>query len=445
MSSTNFHAHRSQVDEAIHTLDQICSARKPFGVQSIDSIQAKHLDPLCNDGLQRVISTPALESLRSRGKCLKKSNLTTSGKRTNQTRARPPTSDQHEISQKKIHPTSQVEFLSRLKTYRMSSYPSGIPRSISPPTMSALGWCNVQKNRLKCETCAATWVLATPSNGDWKTNSGCQLAQLGQKMSIDQHRRWCPWRTRRCSSSVYRCSPWGNGLKTIQLLVYGAKELLNHISSDLCLEHPLAQEDVKLLITAASMMPGPDSPVCDLRNKIGHSDALILTLFGWTVNPSLKILAKSQHPTPSLSNDGQNLYSHLQPLCGDTQPPITLSCAFCHRDAMFPSPSKPFNTLTEHREFCPYLDSQSGFFDSSSSLPSSSNLKAVWELHLFMIRNFVERQLNKPSTLKHLVDQFCLTSPRSAGEEGDGLACSQLNVVGMVKAALGSSSHAFFQ
>ena len=56
-------------------------------------------------------------------------------------------------------PSSIVSFLSRLSTFKLSSY-ANKPLLIDAVAASKCGWMNTGKDRLACGICGASWVVA---------------------------------------------------------------------------------------------------------------------------------------------------------------------------------------------------------------------------------------------------------------------------------------------
>jgi len=56
-------------------------------------------------------------------------------------------------------PSSVVSFLSRLSTFKLSSY-ANKPLLIDAVAASKCGWINTGKDRLACGICGASWVVA---------------------------------------------------------------------------------------------------------------------------------------------------------------------------------------------------------------------------------------------------------------------------------------------
>lgn len=57
-------------------------------------------------------------------------------------------------------PSSIVSFLSRLSTYKLSTY-ANKPAAIDAVAASRAGWTNEGKDRLYCSICKCAWIVAS--------------------------------------------------------------------------------------------------------------------------------------------------------------------------------------------------------------------------------------------------------------------------------------------
>ncbi|KNZ49303.1 uncharacterized protein VP01_50g7 [Puccinia sorghi] len=360
----------------------------------------------------RIISTPALEALRTRNSREKKS--TTRG-------AKPRKSA--------IRPSSQADFLRRLETFKLSSYPAGKPRPLSPPSMAAYGWTNADKNRLKCLNCHASWVLATPSNGDWASSSGLQLGTLGIRMRTDQHRPACPWRTRHCPPIVYAPPRSKTSQETFETLIKTATEISDALFPNgitpFQVQHTLSEQAVTTLSIALQSSSNSSTRNCPT------TAALILALCGWSVK---LIQAGRRESSDHMSQQGSA-----------SLPEASLYCKLCHRQALPSSKSptnKTFDPIHQHREYCPFIDPHAGF--DEPLLPVS----AGWQAHLQAIQNVVDRQNfsicpSKPTsipnqpyvTLENIASHF-YPPPIASSLSPLSSSSSHINLVNFVKQVL---------
>ncbi|OAV99946.1 hypothetical protein PTTG_01440 [Puccinia triticina 1-1 BBBD Race 1] len=375
----------SQLKNALDILNQIdCPNSTTYSIDQSPSSSSK--PPVFNSDNRsnsRLISTPALEAIR----LSRVNGRTNSGNSKRlKTESRPRTS-----SQGKVNPSSQMDFLRRLETFKLSSYPAGKPRGLSPPSMAAHGWTNVQKNRLKCICCGATWVLATPSKGDWSTSSGAKLAVLGIQMRTDQHRNSCPWRSRSCPPSIYRIPRCKSSRETFEALIKAATEISDALffpaQPVFQIQHTLPDQVVTTLSialqsqhTSATTVPSRSCPT---------TDALILALFGWSIKRVPR--GKRDSSQSVIAQPSVQTSDHSVALAEPCDLP-SLYCRLCHRQAL-PSPTstKSFNPIHEHREYCPFIDPHAGF-DPPPESAAPLDSKPGWKTRLGAIQNVLDRR-----------------------------------------------------
>ena len=65
----------------------------------------------------------------------------------------------HSPSTKDFSPSSVPSFLSRLATFKLSTY-ANKPSQIDAVAAARYGWVNEGKDRLMCGICNASWVVA---------------------------------------------------------------------------------------------------------------------------------------------------------------------------------------------------------------------------------------------------------------------------------------------
>jgi hypothetical protein len=92
-------------------------------------------------------------------------------------------------------PSSTPSFLSRLLTYKLSTY-SNKPTPINAVAASRAGWINEGKDRLLCCICHASFVLADRV-GLGRVASDMLIEKQKQGL-VFNHKEGCPWRERQC-------------------------------------------------------------------------------------------------------------------------------------------------------------------------------------------------------------------------------------------------------
>ncbi|KAG0145494.1 hypothetical protein CROQUDRAFT_658546 [Cronartium quercuum f. sp. fusiforme G11] len=453
------HRREEQLEEALRTL-QLITHPKPSFLTATHSKKHPLDSPLPDQkplgpsqSSRSLISTPALEAARSslatrREKRLKKK--TTSLILPTKTRDLP-------HNQPEIHPNDPTAFLNRLSTFKLANYPAGKPRSLSPPNLASFGWTSVPgtKNRLKCEVCQATWVLAVPSvkaEAGWGSPSGIQLAKLGSQMRVEEHRKACPWRKRRCTPNIYsRAMRWSGGLEATTELVQiatGIEELLSDQLESMSLtkiEHPLSEADFQFLSAAVDIIkrkPSQSSP------QMVSDSTLIFALFGWFAGP-IPPLSPSRPASPMPSNHRLSVstVTQVSPLKNRT-----ISCQLCHRQIglwsiLSPSlpdtaPARPsLNMITSHRDYCPYRDNLAGFEESDYQAFDPHPPELTWKANLLLIRRLVERHQHanqaatQPNCLDNLIRTFMDTN-ESSFRPPSSRSDSQIWALGFVKSRL---------
>ncbi|MBW0483624.1 hypothetical protein O181_023339 [Austropuccinia psidii MF-1] len=444
----------SELRNAIIKLDMISDPMQPLPLAS-NTPSAPSLS-----NLNQMTSTPALEALRSK---------------TRQKPKRPSLSNSHSnksplltthsssapsgkiINTSHFHPNSQKDFLKRLSTFRLSSYSSSKPSALSPSTMAAFGWSNVQKNRLKCQDCQASWALVIPLKDKWSTSTGSQILDLGKQMRVNQHRPSCPWRTRRSPTSIYHIPFWKTTKAAIDDLSANALQLAQSFFIDSIhpfeIQSPLDDQSISTLSACLQMLP--PNPSIHQTDSVIPISALILALFGWIVKP-LPAHTKNFDSTRRLSLNSQTSSSSISILTSSqpavstqslqlsqahstTQNQPTLYCNLCFRQALIPTlSSKPFDVVLEHRNFCPYVDSNCGF-DPSELPPNGTLLKSQlgWQKRFEVVKNFIKRKGFEQvefSTLENILKSFDVIQNHPSYP---GLSSSpQLSVLNFVKSTL---------
>ncbi|EGG01994.1 uncharacterized protein MELLADRAFT_72880, partial [Melampsora larici-populina 98AG31] len=339
-----------------------------------------------------------------------------------------------------VHPNDLFDFLKRLSTFKLSNYPAGKPPSLSPPTLASFGWTSVSgtKNRMKCESCQATWVLAIPSTQSdtgWSSASGVRLTHLGCRMRVEEHRNSCPWRKRRCIPTIYtgalRCS---GGFEAASELIETAANLEQLLAQEttqttaLNTEHPLAQVAIDTLFMATKILTNKTPQSVP---RVTSASTLILALFGWYPD-SIEFQHSSVPSPPGTPTSRSCAPQAATPRSSSSGRPSsalssrTLSCKLCHRQIglwsiLIPTPTEivdstprrpPTNLLTSHRDYCPYRDQVGGFDQSDYQNFETTPRQPTWQAHLSLIERFVERHRKasqaaaEPNCLENLMKVF---------------------------------------
>ncbi|KAG8952855.1 hypothetical protein FRC03_011997 [Tulasnella sp. 419] len=267
-------------------------------------------------------------------------------------------------------PESTQDFLSRLSTFKLTTYHNK-PDSINAVAAAKAGWTNDGKDRLVCRYCNASFVLA-PTKG-MTTEAANALIERQRQGLVSNHKDFCPWKKAQCDDSVYRIPLQRPTALAKQ--IRARAELLSPIVRNIAVSHPLTTAELNLLLdtlsalslidqkhdddpsptdfalnplSRTSAVQGPDNHATSATNAVPFSEtAAILSLFGWetlpahhmqppptplsraasvsratspavhsrasTPSPSPRIARLQQRHSTSLSrSSGQNLQSTLQ-------------------------------------------------------------------------------------------------------------------------------------
>ncbi|KAH7915637.1 zf-C3HC-domain-containing protein [Hygrophoropsis aurantiaca] len=309
-------------------------------------------------------------------------------------------------------PSSTQSFLSRLSTYKLSTY-ANKPTAIDAVAAAKCGWINDGKDRLLCGICGVSWVVA---GRDGMNRDAANTLVEKQRLSlVEAHKAGCPWRTKQCDDSIYRV-PLQSPAAMARDIISNSRNLepvLNGVS----IKHPLSNSQMtSLRATLSSTLPH-SLPEDDSSMQVVESNsspfeelsdtAIITTLFGWALAPpqaerprtsSLSratSVAPTIPPSPSLSRASsvsRTLDRENTPTPGGSRPPLhfrtprlsevgikrdssLLHCILCQRriglwaftsvgqqstapgegNAATPPPQRQFDVLKEHRSYCPYV------------------------------------------------------------------------------------------
>ncbi|KAI6155701.1 C3HC zinc finger-like-domain-containing protein, partial [Pisolithus tinctorius] len=189
-------------------------------------------------------------------------------------------------------PSSTQSFLSRLATYKLSTY-ANKPPQIDAVAAAKRGWVNDGKDRLVCGICDVSWVLA---GRDGMTKEAANALIEKQRVSlVDMHKDGCPWKTRQCEDSVYRVPLQPPSFTARDLRITAVA--LDSIISKIAIKHPLTSSQLSSLRSAVSTATVPTPPSEDpSAMQVDESapppaaelsdTSFIVALFGWQPAPS---------------------------------------------------------------------------------------------------------------------------------------------------------------
>ncbi|RPD75284.1 zf-C3HC-domain-containing protein [Lentinus tigrinus ALCF2SS1-7] len=212
-------------------------------------------------------------------------------------------------------PSSTFSFLSRLSTYKLSTY-GNKPAVIDTVAAAKCGWINDGKDRLVCGLCGVSWVVA---GRDGMTREAANaLVEKQRAQLVENHKDGCPWKTRQCDDSIYHI-PLQPPLTTIREIKARAI-LLDAVMQGVAIKHPLSVAQVQsltaiissvslpsssLIETSEPSTPTEDSPssasVASISRVQASETAILAAVFGWAILPPAPT---EPSRTPSISRAG---------------------------------------------------------------------------------------------------------------------------------------------
>ncbi|KAG2058544.1 zf-C3HC-domain-containing protein [Suillus hirtellus] len=249
-------------------------------------------------------------------------------------------------------PSSTQSFLSRLSTYKLTTY-ANKPPQIDAVAAAKCGWINDGKDRLVCGICDVSWVVA---GRDGMTREAANAFVEKQRIQlVEMHKDGCPWRTRQCDSSIYRVP--------LQATTAMARDIKSNACSleplliNVMIKHPLVGwtavfSCVVLIHSISPPLSLPRFAQSESENESAMqvdvepepSDTAIITaLFGWSLAPpappsersrtsSLSRIATMSRPaSPSLSRS----------------PSVSRAVHWGRADSPSPMPSSPLTSISQ--------------------------------------------------------------------------------------------------
>lgn len=347
--------------------------------------------PPCSTPTPRT-STPALEAILSRSSTHKQPASTA-------------------VAPINYDPSSLSALLTRLSTYRLSTFSPSKPSSLSPLNCALHGWTHTTstRERIQCTTCAQGLVLLPPSTGDsWSSPTGDRLRLEYERLVLAPtgaaHAENCPWRMRPCVRGLYRLAGGGLGVQSggrrrlLETVGRQARELSARGLEVVELELPREAQALvgdeegraRLVKAVQAVQPGagaaPAGGATSTEPSPLAATAILLAVFGWTLSPS-------SSPSPLARSDSSTSLSSLRSLSTSISSSTSsriLACSFCVRQVLatpyLPSPSPSANTtaptpapaprafdpVRQHQPFCPFVDAYAGHSPPAAAPPSSS-------------------------------------------------------------------------
>ncbi|KAH9031783.1 zf-C3HC-domain-containing protein [Lactarius pseudohatsudake] len=308
--------------------------------------------------------------------------------------------------------------LERLATYKLNTY-SNKPSAIDAVAAARCGWVNDGKDRLVCGICKASWVLA--GREGMNRDAASVLVEKQRVQLVDMHKDGCPWKKRQCDADVYRI-PLSSPAAMAKEIKTRARTL-ESILEGIEIKHPLSSTQVQGLLSVIASVEESSAKENTGETFIQKespppgpsSNAVLTSLFGWSLVPSNGPSPQSTIPSPywsrassvaptetcsapplpltprrpsrrSSSTTQTNTPIHLASLLeiptsprGSVAPDrrrdtSLLHCSLCHRrlglwaiistprasrtaedSPAVPPKARQIDLLREHRPYCPYV------------------------------------------------------------------------------------------
>ncbi|KAN0092853.1 C3HC zinc finger-like domain containing protein [Tylopilus felleus] len=250
-----------------------------------------------------------------------------------QSRQVPPTSHPsrplaHPASE--YRPSSTDSFLSRLATYKITTY-ANKPPQIDAVAAARCGWINDGKDRLLCGMCDVSWVLA--GREGMNKDAAHALVEKQRLSLVEMHKDGCPWKSRQCEPSIYRVPLQAPAAMVRELRTTALS--LEPTFVNVIVKHPLTLSQLSSLRTIFSAAASERSAfkhdsITDedetTRSVVPSDTAIVVALFGWIPAPTATLYrtasslflpvgssgpSASMPPTPSLSRTS-SISSHLR-------------------------------------------------------------------------------------------------------------------------------------
>ncbi|KAH9949974.1 zf-C3HC-domain-containing protein [Amylocystis lapponica] len=246
-------------------------------------------------------------------------------------------------------PSSMSSFLSRLATYKLSTY-GNKPSAIDAVAAAKCGWINDGRDRLVCGICDISWVVA--STHGMSRDAANTLIEKQHVQLVGMHKDGCPWKKRQCDASIYQIP--------LQAPLAMAREIkaraiaLDAVLQDVELKHPMTSAQVQSLVTTISSVTLPTiprlepvSPEAATTESISiapssapapspdpSETAILAALFGWSVLPPAPPAERPRAPS-SVSRANS-----VMPSTSDRAPSPSPSIASLRDGTPTPGPSR---------------------------------------------------------------------------------------------------------
>ncbi|KAF8501590.1 zf-C3HC-domain-containing protein [Russula emetica] len=254
-------------------------------------------------------------------------------------------------------PSSTQSLLERLTTYKLNTY-ANKPPAIDALAAAKCGWVNDGKDRLVCGVCRVSWMLA--GREGMNRDAANSLVEKQRIQLVDMHKDGCPWKKRQCDADVYRIPLAAPAVmaKEIKTRARSLESILEGVE----IKHPLSSTQVKSLLgiiasveaepsvreqTGSEVAREEEPPITRSSPPPEPSSAAILTsLFGWSLAPSVPPSLLSTTASPSWSR-ASSVAPQETPTAPPTAPSTVLSTAPYHPQT--PRRSSGINGASQNR------------------------------------------------------------------------------------------------
>ncbi|KIK99143.1 hypothetical protein PAXRUDRAFT_30686 [Paxillus rubicundulus Ve08.2h10] len=274
-------------------------------------------------------------------------------------RSKPPFSFKHSSdfpahSLSEYRPSFAPSFLSRLATYKLTTY-ANKPPQIDAVAAAKCGWINHGKDRLVCGMCDVSWVLV--GREGMNRDAANALVEKQRISLVEMHKDGCPWKMRQCDSSIYRV-PLQSPAAMVRELRATAL-MLEPMVANVAIKHPLTASQLSCFSSVLSTASPEDrTPKDDSAMEVDEhpqptllSDTAIVTaLFGWVPAPPSP--PSERHRTSSVSAFRPGTYGPS----ASVPPTSSLSRAssvsrFCRGRESTPTPSASSRMSISQNQF----------------------------------------------------------------------------------------------
>ncbi|KAH8995002.1 C3HC zinc finger-like-domain-containing protein [Lactarius akahatsu] len=303
-------ANKRKLDDVLQSLDDALGPQEPSSerppkrphlVHTLYSTLAKYgiktKDPAPEARTADLSKTPHLAAILARAAAKTRKAL------PSKFRAPASVSPNSNTASYEYRPSSTQSLLERLATYKLNTY-ANKPPAIDAVAAAKCGWVNDGKDRLVCGICKASWVLA--GREGMSRDAASVLVEKQRVQLVDMHKNGCPWKKRQCDADVYRI-PLSSPAAMAKEIKTRARTL-ESILEGIEIKHPLSSTQVQGLLSVIASVeessakentgpenPAEEEPFIQKESPGPSSNAILTSLFGWSLVPSTGPLPQSDN------------------------------------------------------------------------------------------------------------------------------------------------------